>query len=173
MTKTNEIDASLQGGVTLLQPPDKPGTPVMAGTHIIMPVTPVTPGTAVEQDAQTLDKTSQQRLQRHVQKLTSAAKTSFTECSPLQDQNRFLLTTNNEAKVRRRERESEGRESKGARGESESKRREGESERGQVKGKRGRKHKAEADSSVPKKVARQVEPTEAAEVWRAPVAKMY
>src|SRR5205814_1053010 len=55
----------------------------------------------IKQDAHTLDKTSKQRIQRHVQKLVSAAKTSFTQCTLLQDQNRFLLKTNNEAKVRR------------------------------------------------------------------------
>jgi len=55
----------------------------------------------IKQDAHALDKTSKQRLQRHVQKLASAAQISFTECALLQDRNRFLSKINNEAKVRR------------------------------------------------------------------------
>jgi len=55
----------------------------------------------IKQDACKLDEISKQRLQRHVQKLASAARIPFAECALLQDQNRFLAKMNNEAKVRR------------------------------------------------------------------------
>ena len=55
----------------------------------------------IKQDAYALDEPSKQRIQRHVQKLASAARISFAECALLQDQNRFLSKVNNEAKVRR------------------------------------------------------------------------
>ena len=48
-----------------------------------------------------LDETSKQRLQRHVQRLTNATQLSFAERALLQEHNRFLAETNNEAKVRR------------------------------------------------------------------------
>lgn len=74
------------------------------------PVTPVTPVTTealvslhdmIKHNAYALDQTNAQRLQRHVQKLASAAKVSFAERALLQDRNRFLSKMNNEAKVRR------------------------------------------------------------------------
>ena len=101
------------------KPPSKPTVPkannevVRSGLQdeaLQTPVTPVTPVTTegltslqnlIKQDAHALDKTSKQRLQRHVQKIASAAQISFTECALLHDQNRFLLKVNNEAKVRR------------------------------------------------------------------------
>jgi hypothetical protein len=75
-----------------------------------VPRTPVTPVTAealiplhnlIKEDARTLDEVSRRRLQRHVQKLTSAARVSFAECALLQDQNQSLIKINKEAKVRR------------------------------------------------------------------------
>jgi hypothetical protein len=75
-----------------------------------MPVTPVTPVTTealtslhnlIKQEACALNEPSKQRLQRHVQKLASAAQISFAKQALLQDQNRFLSKINNEAKVRR------------------------------------------------------------------------
>lgn len=75
-----------------------------------MPASPVTPVTTeavvflhnrIKQDTQALDQTNRQRLQRHVQKLASAAQISFAERALLQDQNRFLSEMNGEAKVRR------------------------------------------------------------------------
>ena len=72
--------------------------------------TPVTPVSAealtslhnlTKQDAHTLNETSIQRLQRHVQKLANAAQISFVERALLHDQNQFLTRMNNEAKVRR------------------------------------------------------------------------
>jgi hypothetical protein len=75
-----------------------------------VPVTPVIPVTTegiasmhdiITHDARALDEMSKRRLQRHVQKLASAAQISFAERALLQDQNRFLSKMNNEAKVRR------------------------------------------------------------------------
>jgi hypothetical protein len=75
-----------------------------------VPQTPVTPVTAealiplhnlIKEDARTLDEVRQRRLQRHVQKLASAARVSFAECALLQDQNQSLIKMNKEAKVRR------------------------------------------------------------------------
>ena len=72
--------------------------------------TPVTPVSAealaslqnlIKQDAHTLDETSKQRLQRHLQKLASAAQIFLAERALLRDENRFLARMNNEAKVRR------------------------------------------------------------------------
>jgi hypothetical protein len=74
-----------------------------------VPQTPVTPALAealaslhnlIKQDAYTLNETSIQRLQRHVQKLANAAQISFAECALLHNQNQFLTRMNNEAKVR-------------------------------------------------------------------------
>ncbi len=71
------------------------------------PVTPVSvEGLAslhslIKQDAHTLDGTSIQRLERHVQKLVDAAQISFAERALLHDQKQMLTRMNNEAKVRR------------------------------------------------------------------------
>lgn len=71
------------------------------------PVTPVSPAALaslhnlIKQDANALDERSKYRLQKHVQKLASAAQISFAKCALLQDQNQFLFNINNEAKVRR------------------------------------------------------------------------
>jgi hypothetical protein len=46
-------------------------------------------------------KRSRQRLQRHVQKLTSAAQIAFAKQHLLQDHNSLLARVNSEAKVRR------------------------------------------------------------------------
>ena len=75
-----------------------------------VPQTPVTPVSAeglaslqnlIKQDAHTLNGTSIQRLERHVQKLANAAQMSFAERALLHDQNQMLTKMNNEAKVRR------------------------------------------------------------------------
>lgn len=73
--------------------------------------TPVTPVSAealislqnliIEQDAHALDETSKQSLQRHVQKLANATQMSLAKGALQQDQIRFLITIDNEAKVRR------------------------------------------------------------------------
>ena len=55
----------------------------------------------IKQDAYALEGASRYRLQRHVQKLASAAQISFAERTLLKDENRLLSILNNEAKVRR------------------------------------------------------------------------
>jgi hypothetical protein len=74
------------------------------------PQTPITPVTTealaslhnlIKQDTSGPYDRSTQRIQRHVQKLASAAKISFAECALLRDQNQFLSEINKEAKVRR------------------------------------------------------------------------
>ncbi|TVY13943.1 hypothetical protein LARI1_G007590 [Lachnellula arida] len=77
------------------------------------PQTPITPVSAealvslhnlIKQDAYTLDgnETSTQRLQRHIQKLATAAQISFADRALLRDQNQMLTRMNDEAKVRRK-----------------------------------------------------------------------
>jgi hypothetical protein len=75
-----------------------------------VPQTPVTPVSAeavaslhnlIKKNANMLDKTSKQRIQRHIQKLTNATQLSFAERTLLQEHNRFLTEINNEVKARR------------------------------------------------------------------------
>ena len=75
-----------------------------------VPQTPVTPVSVegltslhnlIKQDAHTLNGTSIQHLERHVQKLVDAAQISFAERALLYDQKQMLTRMNNEAKVRR------------------------------------------------------------------------
>ena len=158
------------------------------------PLTPVTPKTTealvslqnlIEKDAYTLDETSKQRLQKHVQKIAPAAKVSFAECALLQDQNEFLFKVNN-AKARRSTRSVvlvkakviSYQDLEEARAKREAKDR-----AATTKGKRGRKRKtpateqAEAGPSAPKRRAAAVNEVEQANatavLWVAPVAKMY
>ena len=147
------------------------------------PITPVTPVTTealtslhnlIKQDTHALDTTSKQRLQRHLQKLATAARISFAECALLQDQNQFLFKVNNEAKVRRSTRSVVLGKAKVMSYEdlSEARAKRAAKEKATAsKGKRGRKCKspaAEAGSPEPRaKVAR------ITESWRAPVARMY
>ncbi|KAF2681185.1 hypothetical protein K458DRAFT_444754 [Lentithecium fluviatile CBS 122367] len=73
--------------------------------------TPVTPVSAeglmslqnliIEQDADALDEASKRSLQRHFHKSAKAAQLSFAGGALQQSHIRFLLTINNEAKVRR------------------------------------------------------------------------
>jgi hypothetical protein len=146
------------------------------------PVTPVTPVTAealiplrnlIKEDARTLDEASKRRLERHVQKLASAARISFAECALLQDQNQFLIQVNKEATVRRSTRPivlgkakvmsyedlEEARAKRAAKDKASA-----------SKGKRGRKSKnAEPETEAPRTSASVSE----LEPWKAPVAKMY
>jgi hypothetical protein len=167
--------------------------------------TPVTPVTAegltalhdlIKRDACAPDDTSRQRLERHVEKLVSAAKISIAKQSLLQDHNRLLYNINNEAKVRRTTRSLVLKDGKGegkvmrwedlekARAERAAKEM---AAKAKGKGKRGRKRKvsaqegeeqampseAEAGPSRPKnKVSKKSRVTEPA-AWRAPVAMMY
>jgi hypothetical protein len=76
-----------------------------------VPQTPVTPVLAeglvslrnmiIKQDASALDETSKRNLQRHLHKLAKAAQLSLAKGSLQENHIRFLLTANNEAKVRR------------------------------------------------------------------------
>jgi hypothetical protein len=75
-----------------------------------VPQTPVTPVSAeglaslhnlIKQDAHTLDGTSIQRVERHLQKLANTAQASFAKSALLYDQNQLLIRMNNESKVRR------------------------------------------------------------------------
>jgi hypothetical protein len=75
-----------------------------------VPQTPVTPVSAeglaslqnlIKQDVHTLNGTSIQHLERHVQKLANATQISFAERALLHDQNQMLTRMNNKAKVRR------------------------------------------------------------------------
>ena len=169
------------------------------------PITPVTPVTTEALTSlhnmikQELNEPSKRRIQRHVQKLASAAKISFAKQTLLHDQNRFLTKINNEAKVRRSTRSvvlgkakvlsyedlEEARAKRAAKEKA-------IVDKGKGKEKRGRKRKSpapEADSSEPeagssvpkKKVARMsermsevLEPAKTPITpWRAPVARMY
>lgn len=77
----------------------------------VAPVTPATPVTAeaflalhdfiLERDAQALEETGKQNIQRHLQKLTKGAQTSIARGALQQERIRSLLKTNDEAKVRR------------------------------------------------------------------------
>jgi len=76
-----------------------------------VPLTPITPVSAeglvslrnliIEQDAGALDETNKRNLQRHLHKLAKAAQLSLAKGALQQNHIQFLLTVNNEAKVRR------------------------------------------------------------------------
>lgn len=76
-----------------------------------VPLTPVTPVSAecfvslqnliIEQDAGALDETNKRNYQRHLHKLAKAAQLSLAKGALQQNHGQFLLTVNNEAKVRR------------------------------------------------------------------------
>ena len=74
-----------------------------------VPQTPITPVTAnglmslhklIKQDTSTLTETSIPRLQRHVQKLANAGQRSIAYYALVDERNSFLMSINNEAKVR-------------------------------------------------------------------------
>jgi hypothetical protein len=147
-----------------------------------VPQTPVTPVSAdglaslhnlIKQDAHTLNGTSIQRLERHVQKLVNAAQISFAERALLHNQKQMLTRMNNEAKLRRstqslvlgKARVMSFEDIEVARAARAAK------EVIKGKGKRGRKRKSaavEADEPEPE-VAWM---TDALVPWRAPVARM-
>ena len=103
-----ELPAQDAGG----EPASRPGPRQDEMSRIsVTPVTPVTPVTAeaflalhnfiLERDAQALEETGKQNIQRHLQKLTRGAQTSIARGALQQERIRSLLKTNNEAKVRR------------------------------------------------------------------------
>lgn len=137
----------------------------------------------IKQDVGVLDERSRQRLQRRVQKLASAAQTSFAKQHLLQDHNRLLARVNSEAKVRRSTRSvvlgkakvmsyedlEEARAKRAAKEKAAT-----------AKGKRGRKRKGEAaaveaEAGVPVPMENVTHSGEISQPtpWRAPVARMY
>ena len=157
--------------------------------------TPVTPVSAealislqnliIKQDAYALDEMSKQSLQRHVQKLANATQMSLAKGALQQDQIRFLITINDEAKVRRSTKSMVLGKAKvmsyedlvAKRAEREAK------EQDKAKGKRKRdwKRKSQEEAGAPGPKAKVVRLSEAQveedgiapEPWRAPVAKMW
>lgn len=157
-----------------------------------VPKTPVTPVSAetltslhnlIKQDAHTLNETSIQRLQRHVQKLANAAQISFAERALLRDQNQFLARMNNEAKVRRSTKSVVLGKAKVMSYEDIEEARAKRAAKEIMKGraKRGRKRKSSALETdepelqlepVPVPVPEVAQMIEAPKPWRAPVARM-
>ena len=152
-----------------------------------VPQTPVTPVSAealtslhdlIKQDAHTLNETSIQRLQRHIQKLANAAQISFAERALLHDQNKFLTRMNNEAKIRRSTKSVVLGKAKVMSYEDieEARAKRAAKEVIKGKGKRGRKRKSaaleagEPEPELEPEVARMIE---APKPWRAPAARMY
>ena len=148
------------------------------------PVTPVTTQALtslhnlIKQEAYALNEPHQQRIQRHVQKLASAAQISFAKQTLLQDQNRFLSKINNEAKVRRSTRSVVLGKAKAMSYEDleEARAKCAAKEVIKGKGKHGQKRKSaaleagEPEPDLGPQVARMIE---APEPWRAPMARMY
>ncbi|KAI1529798.1 DDE-1 multi-domain protein [Pyrenophora tritici-repentis] len=176
-----------------------------------VPPTPVTPVSVeglvslrnmiIEQDAGALNETNKRNLQRHLHKLAKAVQLSLAKGALQQNHIQFLLTVNNEAKVRRSTKSlvlgkakvmgyEELVEAREKRVEKEA------AQKAKGKGKRGRKRTSAAvedDTAEPKtkatRVTGELEPattpattaTVAAVVgsktapapWRAPVAQMY
>ena len=111
------------------------------------------------------------RLQRHVQKLASAAQISFAERALLRDQNRPLSRMNNEAKVRRSTKPVVLGKAKVMSYEDLSEarvRRAAKDKASEGKGKRGRKR----NSPAPKPKTKVARMSEVPEPWRLPVARM-
>jgi hypothetical protein len=130
----------------------------------------------IKQDAHALDERSKQRIQRRVQKLATAARISFAECSLLQDHNRFLTKINNEVRARRSTKSlilgkakvmsyealEEAREKRAAKEAASTER-----------GKRVRKRKSPAThADVPEMKTRVTRMSKVPEPWKAPVARM-
>jgi hypothetical protein len=78
-----------------LQIPETPVTPVLAEALMSLQ------NRIIHQDAHTLDETSKQNLERHLQKFVKAYQTSSAQVILKDNQIEFLTTINNEAKVRR------------------------------------------------------------------------
>ena len=170
VSKANEVRSCPYGQI--LQTPTIPKTPVTTEALISL-------HNLIKQEACALNRPDEQRIQRHVQKLASAAQISFAKQTLLQDQNRFLSKINNEAKVRRSTRsvvlgkakvmsyeDLEARAKLAAKEKA-------TADKG--KGRRGRKRKSltpEEGLSVPTD-NEVLEPLKSPVPWRAPVARMY
>ncbi|KAF1937031.1 hypothetical protein EJ02DRAFT_357719, partial [Clathrospora elynae] len=159
------------------QTPVMPITPVTAEALIPFPID--TLHNLIKEDARALDEINQQRLQRHAQKLSSAARVLFAECALLHDQNQSLIKINKEAKVRRSTRSvvpyethTVGKAKVMSYEDLEEARakRAAKEKRSLSKAKRGRKRKSPApEAGVAEPV---VQISEVLEPWRAPVARM-
>ena len=84
------IESRLQGETVRT-----PATPVTAKAFISLQ------DTIIEQDACALDETNKQNLRKQVQDLANAIQMFFAKHALQQDQIRFLITINDEAKLRR------------------------------------------------------------------------
>ena len=151
-----------------------PATPVSAEALIKLQ------NMIIQQDAHTLDETSKQSLQRHLQKLTNATQMSFAQDALQQDHIQFLTAINNEAKLRRSTKSIVlGKAKVMSYEDLVAKRREREAkEQDKTKGrrKRGRKYATQTEANTPESVIdEQSEENEAAaeELYRAPVAQMW
>jgi hypothetical protein len=166
--------------------------------------TPITPATPATTEAlmslhdlinRELDAPSKCQLQRHVQKLASAAKISSAKRALLQDQNQFLSKINNEVKIRQSTRSVVLGKAKAMSYEDPEEapakraaRHKATADRG--KGKRGRPRKfpavgtegevetsvdveAEGDSSAPQNEGARPKSERPLFPWRALVARMY
>ena len=190
-TKTNDV-----GSYTQNQVPQTPVTPVSAEAVASL-------CNLIKQDANILDETSKQRIQRHIQKLTNATQLSFAERALLQEHNRFLAEINNEAKARRSTKSKiigtarvmSYEDLEKARAERATKEAEKEAKKAKKdvyatptaegaiagKGKRDRKRMSRIEVDAPKSKGKMAQTsqiyTEGAEVasepWRAPVARMW
>ena len=85
------VNASCQGDLSL----DTPATSVSAEAFAALQ------NQIIKQNANTLDRTSQQRLKRYLQKMVKGAQTACASGVLLQNQIQFLTTINNETKTQR------------------------------------------------------------------------
>jgi len=173
------------------------------------PMTPMSPSTVmllhnfiIQKQAHAPDKTSNQSLERYVQKLTKAAQTFFTQCVLQRKQIQFLTKMNDESKVRRSTKSEVLRKAKvmsyeDLKDEREKREKKVATKNAKGKGKRGpkpkkttsaekasvdegtrlrkRKNPPEADppeASSPEPKAKKVRMSKASEPWKAPVARM-
>jgi hypothetical protein len=107
-TEYSEICRSPPTGLTIPKANKVKVGPCPQDEVLQTPVTPVLAETlmslqnlTINQDAYALDEASKQSLQRHLQMFANATQKSFAKGVLHQDQIRFLITINNEAKVRR------------------------------------------------------------------------
>ena len=92
--KVDVASAELAVHAAPLSTPITPATPVSTEAFISLQ------NLLIKQDAHSLDAKTKQNFQRHLQKLVKAAQTFLAKNALQQDQIQFLLTINNEAKVR-------------------------------------------------------------------------
>ena len=164
----------------------------LQGETLQIPIMPVTPSTTealtslhnlIKQEACALDGLDKQHLQRHVQKLASAAQRSFAKETLLQEQTQLLSKINKEANVRQSTRSVVLGKAKVMSYEDleEARAKRAAKEKPHTivdRGKHGRKRNSLAPEAEPETEVAQTsdvpEPATApAAPWRAPVARMY